>query len=391
MKAEPLWAGVHFRAENGDTDSLLTEAARQGLHLSGVLPCPGGFTADCAAWRYRDLAAIARKKRVRLRIRKRRGVFFRFRPLLGRVGLFLGILLFVPLLLWMQGCVWSVHFKDLTVGQQTRAVRTLRETVGLMPGSRVSESLLTAGEYALLESGEFSWASLNFLDGRLVVEAAAATPVPKIASGTMQGIRARTAGTIADTNLISGTMLVLPGQTVDAGQELIGTSRSERDGTLIFQPASGSVRAQFEWEIAQEILLSQSGKPFTGESRTSRTLCFGHHRWTLPSFSAFLPRDSKTGSTVLRHVQPELFGLPLPVLLEESTCYLQREQTLVYSEEEALALARLHSLQALYADFPDAEILARKEDVAVLDNTLHYTSVYTILADICDAGDPSAS
>lgn len=228
MKAELLWAGVRFRAENGDTDGLLTEAAKRGLHLSAVLPCPGGFTADCAAWHYRNLAILARRKRARLRIQKRKGLFFRLRPLFRRTGIFLGVLIFVPLLLWLQGCVWSIQFNDLTTGQQARAARTLREKVGLIPGSRISESLLTAGEYALLESGEFSWASLNFLDGRLVVEAAAATPVSEIASGTMQGIRARTAGTIVDTNLVSGTMLVSPGQTVETGQELIGTSRSER-------------------------------------------------------------------------------------------------------------------------------------------------------------------
>ena len=31
-------------------------------------------------------------------------------------------------------------------------------------------------------------------------------------------------------------MLVVPGQAVEAGQGLIGTARSERDGTLIFDP-----------------------------------------------------------------------------------------------------------------------------------------------------------
>ena len=387
MKAELLWAGVRFRAENGDTDGLLTEAAKRGLHLSAVLPCPGGFTADCAAWHYRNLAILARRKRARLRIQKRKGLFFRLRPLFRRTGIFLGVLIFVPLLLWLQGCVWSIQFNDLTTGQQARAARPLREKVGLIPGSRISESLLTAGEYALLESGEFSWASLNFLDGRLVVEAAAATPVPEIASGTMQGIRARTAGTIVDTNLVSGTMLVSPGQTVETGQELIGTSRSERDGTLIFQPAAGSVRARFDWESAQEIPLLQAGKQYTGGHRTSLVICFGSRHWTVPSFSAIPTGDSESGSSLLRHVQPEIFGLPLPLLLEETTCYLQRAQEFRYSEEEALALARLASLQALHADFPDAEILARKEDSSVLDNTLRYTAVYTILADICDTGE----
>ena len=380
MDAATLWAGVRFQAQNGDTDSLLTEAARQGLHLSNVLPSPGGFTAYCAAWHYRRLAALARQKHVLLRVQAKTGLFFRLRPLLRRTGLWAGVLLFVPLLVWLQGFIWAVQFQGLTAGQQARITATLRETVGLMPGCRVTEPLLTAGEYALLQSGEFSWASLNFLDGRLVVEAAAAKPVPEIASGTLHGIRAKVAGTVVSTNLTSGTMLVVPGQQVDAGQGLIGTARSERDGTLIFQPAAGSVQAQFEWSDTQDIPLASNIAQYAGEHSTQYALLWNGHRISLPQF---LQRNDCANKTVLRYVQPTIFDFLLPVMTEETTCYFQQEEELVYSEEEALALARMNSLQALYADYPDAERIARKEDTFTAEKILHYTVAYTIVADIC--------
>ena len=50
--------------------------------------------------------------------------------------------------------------------------------------------------------------------------------------------------------------------------------------------------------------------------------------------------------------------------------------------EQAAALARMQCLQALYAAWPDAELLARKEDCAVNGDVLDYTAVYTIVADI---------
>ena len=53
------------------------------------------------------------------------------------------------------------------------------------------------------------------------------------------------------------------------------------------------------------------------------------------------------------------------------------------TEEQALALARLQSKQALQHNWSDFELLARKEDVSVEENTLHYRVVYTITADIC--------
>ena len=105
MELQLLWAGVRFSARNGNGEGLLSDAARTGLHLSEVTPQPGGFVARCAAWRYRKLAALARKRRVRLHIAQRTGLYFFLRPFLRRRGLWAGLLLFVPLLLWSQNFV----------------------------------------------------------------------------------------------------------------------------------------------------------------------------------------------------------------------------------------------------------------------------------------------
>ena len=219
MEPVRLWAAVEFPAQSGSTDALLGHAAQAGLHLTRIVPLPGGFRARCAAWHYRPLAALARQGHVRLRVEKRLGLFFRLRPLLRRTGLWAGLALFIPLLLWSQQFVWAVDTSTLTRGQAARAFAVLRQA-DLVPGAAATEAKRTAGEYALLESGEFSWASLNFAKGRLVVEAAAARPKPDIAAGTLHGIRAKCSGTVLRTNLTSGTMLVQPGQQVEAGQTL---------------------------------------------------------------------------------------------------------------------------------------------------------------------------
>ena len=236
-------------------------------------------------------------------------------------------------------------------------------------------------EYALLQSGEFSWASLNFMKGKLVAEAATAKPVPDIAAGTLHGLRARVSGTVVRTNLVSGTMLVVPGQAVEAGQGLIGTARAERDGTLIFQPAAGSVRAQFEWENEQDTALLLPIEQLTGQQTVHRTLFWDGHAIALPSLHP-VP-NSAEAKAIVRHYQPEALGLPVPVFIEETAYYYKASTDLERTEEQALALARLQSKQALQQNWPDFELLARKEDVSVEENTLHYRVVYTITADIC--------
>lgn len=54
---------------------------------------------------------------MRLRVHKRQGLYFCIRPLLRRAGLWAGLALFVPLLLWAQQYVWTVDTSTLTTGQ----------------------------------------------------------------------------------------------------------------------------------------------------------------------------------------------------------------------------------------------------------------------------------
>lgn len=377
MEAASLWAGVRFTARNGSSEALLTDAAAQGIHLYGISARPGGFCAHCAAWRYRRLAALARHRRVRLRVDKRKGLYFLLRPLLRRKGLWTGLAAWGLVLLWLQGLIWAVDYSSLTTGQRARAGAVLR-SCGLQPGTAVTEELLRTGEYALLESGEFSWASLNFEKGRLAVEAAPARARPEIAAGTLHGLRAKCNGTVLRTNLASGTMLVAPGQTVEAGQGLIGTARSERDGTLIFAPAAGTVVAQLEWETNQIIPLAETLPQLTGANKANYRLFFAGH-------SAVLSPSASDGGGLYRtrHLQLEFFDLPLPCAVEETTFYTQQQKTLYHTEAQALTLARLQGLRALHDAFPDADILARREACTVQEDTLHYNAVYTVAADIC--------
>ncbi len=377
MEPIRLWAAVEFTAQNGSTEALLTAAALQGLHPYGVTSLPGGFRAHCAAWQYRRFAALARKNRVRLQVQKKQGFYFILRPLLRRTGLWTGLALFVPLLLWAQSFIWFADYSTLTTGQAARAAAVLWDS-GLQPGAAVTEAKLTAGEYALLQSGEFSWASLNFAKGRLEVETAAAKPKPDIAAGTLHGIRAKCGGTVVSTNLISGTMLVVPGQEVEAGQGLIGTARSERNGTLIFVPAAGTVRAQFEWSGTRQVPLKEDVLQNTGHSVSTYQLVLFGRTLSLPTGE---PPENAAEQT--RHFQPEIFGLALPCSVQEHCIYDQQTAALFRTEEQAAALARMQCLQELYSEWPDAEPIARKEDCTVSGDVLDYTVTYTVVADIC--------
>ncbi len=203
-------------------------------------------------------------------------------------------------------------------------------------------------------------------------------------SGKLQTLHARTGGTVAAVNLKSGTALVEPGQQVEAGQALIGTARTERDGTPIFAPAAGSVTARFEWSAAYDQPLSAEVPLLTGRTRTELQLSCGGLRLDLPGWG-FLRGDAAGDNiSVTRHLQLELGGLPLPVSVKETVRYERLTGQTAYPDDLALAMARLHCQQALEADWPDAEVLTVKESVEMGSGTLHYAVTYTLLGDIVD-------
>ena len=181
-------------------------------------------------------------------------------------------------------------------------------------------------------------------------------------------------------------MLVTPGQAVEAGQGLIGTARMERDGTLIFQPAAGRVLAQFEWEFSEALPTTVAADQLTGSKSHQYQLHFAGKSLALPPWSS----HQEDARAITRHLHPAFWGLALPCSVEETVFYHTQNETLSYTGDQLLALARLHSRQVLYAAYPDAVLLTRKEDFSAEGDQFHYRVCYTIAADICQENTKTA-
>lgn len=379
MPSSPLFSSVRFRAWNGSPEAFLMRAAEARLSLTSLSALPGGVRGVCPARQYRALCRLARRCRMSVRLERRQGAFFALRPLLRRTGLWAGLALGVPLLLWAQGFVWVIRCPGLTPGQTARVCALLRESCALRPGQRAAEPLFADGETALVTSGEFAWASLNFSRGRLTVEASPARPVPDIAAGSPQGLTARADGVVLRVNLTGGTALVSPGDTVAAGQLLISTERLDRSGAPLREPAAGQVfaRVTFTAEAAQP--LHTEGQTLAAPRTAARRLFFAGRYFDLPTLQK---TAAPPAETFLRHWQPTLLGLPLPLEWEETLTLPAQPAALEYTAAQAADLVRLRCRQSLAAAWPDAECIARAETVTEEDGVVVCRAVYTLAADI---------
>ncbi len=401
-----FWAGVCFSASGGRTAAFLQCAADKHLKLRQIRPQLGGVRAQCAAGRYRALARLARRYRVRLKIEKRQGLYFRLRPFLRRTGLFVGVLVFAVLFVLLRQLVWQMQFVNFTVGQTARAVQTLREECGITAGAYVTQELLAQGEAALLKADDsFSWVSLNFSGGRLTIEGTAAKDAPEILSGIEGDVTAQVGGTIVSVNVKMGTALVRVGDEVQEGQVLLSAARVEHDNeTLMYSQVLGEVRAEFTCTYETKIPLTTYANLPTSGSDTQMTFAMGD--WALTPWAwgegianivaqatgenstqaaqAAGARDTSTAQYVTQSTrQLEVLGYGLPITVYETRTFALETCAVTYTEETALALARYEMSKALYSDFSDVNLLAQEEAYEVIDGVLYYHVDYRITADIC--------
>jgi len=219
------------------------------------------------------------------------------------------------------------------------------------------------------------------MKGKLVAEAAAAKPVPDIAAGTLHGLRARVSGTVVRTNLLAGrSRRPRPGRRSRSGPHRDSPRRTGRNAHLSAcgGQCPGAVRvgkrAGYRPDAAHRTAHRAADR--ASDAVLGRSCCR----------SALLASCSGQGRG--RSHRP---ALPARSLRASRSCFYRRNDILLQSFHRFGADRRAGSgpckaakQTRLYSrHWPDFELLARKEDVFVEENTLHYRVVYTITADIC--------
>lgn len=373
-----VWASVVFCGEGGRYEDFLRYAAESGARLRKIEPQAGGFSAGCAAWEYMQLARMARRYHVRVRLMQKRGLLFLLRPVLLCKGILLGIFTALLSICYLQNTVLFLDDMALCAARRPQIQQILWDN-GLAPGNVCTERKLARAEYAAMATGEYAWLSINFERGRITVEAAVAQQAPQIYEQDERPLLAKKAGTIQTIQLKSGTPAVCAGQAVAQGQLLIGTTRAERDGTPVVRAADGQVLAYTEWEyetsvpLQEELLLAGARKKSAWCLQVlGRSFCVGEP-----------PENSEEWALHTTHHQLTLLGLPLPAVLECRTYRNYENACCSRTESLAFALAKQSEVQALAREWPGAEIAAQQTTSGTVDGVFYYKSRATILADLC--------
>lgn len=370
------FAGVEFTASGGQWERLITLCGRQGIPLYRVQPTPEGFSASLPARSYLLVSRLARRCGVRLRAGRRKGVYFRLRRYRGRWGLLLAPLVFAAAVHLLGQGVWSIRYDGLDAAA-CRQVEQMLYSMDICEGAVLTQEKLRAAEKQIMDSDDgFGWVSLNFEKGRLVVEASPALQKPAIESNEPVDLVAAADGIVLELNVQEGFAAKGVGQTVAAGDVLVSAYKPDPYEEPVASHAKGLV-------VAAVKKTYQCVQPSTYETETLTGGIESSYRLRLFGRTLELgPQLPESGDVRVTHRPLTVLGFALPATVEER--YVPQRQTRQFhlTPDGARQYARFACLAQLYAEFPDAEIIAesRREDWD--GGTLTYTMTVDFKADI---------
>lgn len=370
------FAGVDFTAFGGRSEKLITLCGRQGIPLYNIRPTEDGFTARLPARRYREVSRLARRCGTRLRVRKRRGVLFRLRAYRGRWGLVLAPLVFAAAVHLLGQSVWSIRYDGLDAAARSRVEQVLY-SMDICEGAVLTQEKLRLAEKQLMDGDEaFGWVSLNFEKGRLVVEASPALQKPAIESNDPVDLVAAADGILLEVNAQEGFAVKSVGQTVAAGDVLVSAYKPDPYEQPVESHAKGLVVAAVKKTYQCVQPSTYEVQALTGDVQSSYRLRLFGHTFEL---GAQLP-ESEDVRTVHRPLT--VLGFALPATIEERYVPQREARQFHLTPDGARQYARFACLAQLYAEFPDAEIIAESRQESWDGGTLTYTMTVDFKADI---------
>ena len=370
------FAGVDFTAFGGRSEKLITLCGRQGVPLYNIRPTADGFTARLPARRYREVSRLARRCGTRLRVRERRGVFFRLRAYRGRWGLVLAPLVFAAAVHLLGQSVWSIRYDGLDAAARSRVEQVLY-SMDICEGAVLTQEKLRLAEKQLMDGDEaFGWVSLNFEKGRLVVEASPALQKPAIESNDPVDLVAAADGILLEVNVQEGFAVKSVGQTVAAGDVLVSAYKPDPYEQPVESHAKGLVVAAVKKTYQCVQPSTYEVQALTGRVASScRLRLFGY---TL-ELGAQLPEGGEVRTV---HRPLTVLGFALPATIEERYVPQREARQFHLTPDGARQYARFACLAQLYAEFPDAEIIAESRQESWDGGTLTYTMTVDFKADI---------
>ena len=369
---------------------LANEMMRYDIRYTSLKVTDDGRIFRMTEKEYKRLTLLTDIESFGLKTVKRNGLpqlLYRYRR---RYGIVAGIILILTLNFLSTQYVWDVRVEGNERLSDAEIQEDLKK-LGFGVGSNInSTDFYNICHEFLLINDSVSWISVN-MEGTYAVVKLIEKSDKNIDrdNGTPSNIVAETDGEIVRIETESGQVEVSPGQTVKAGELLIGgvVKVGQGDsGRFVLVRSKGKVFAKTKRVFETDVPLQSVKSVLKERVNVKKSIVFFGKTLKLQENYSILDNkcDIITVSkrVVLFEGISDKLEIPLPISIQKEVAQIYVEENVSYTEEQALLIAEEKMSENVLSVLPEAEIISRESYYEVINGVLKLTWMIECIEDI---------
>lgn len=263
---------------------------------------------------------------IRCHIIKKHGLPFFIKRYKKRMGMVVGIFLFVGILYFLSQHIWII---EVTGNKKVSDIEILKYCYSMgikggMSANKINAKIMA--QELLLKTDKLSWASFNIEGSKLVVNVSETKK--NNGSYNPTNLKATADGIITHLDVTSGNCVVKLGDTVKKGDLLVSGIIEGANGTR-FVESKGLVVAETEFEITVTEDFKQNIYFKTGKEKVKKVISFFEFKIPL-----YLGKEKGSFSTKLNIKHLKMFGKKLPIVIYSKRFTFLKPQEITYNEKQ---------------------------------------------------------
>ena len=347
-------------------ERFINVVTKSGLSIWNTKRSDGELYACMYVRDYKNIRPLARKSRVTLKTHKRIGFPFFVKKYKSRVGVLLGIAVFIAIASFLSNFVWTIEVTGLQTISEAEVLQVLGDN-GLKVGTyKPSSSFKIIGRDTMLQLDDIGWMSINVLGSHASVEIKEKAKSPQVDNYHQPAnVKAERDGLILRINVSEGESFFNAGSAVVKDQMIVSSVIEDELGGVTLVRANAEVIAQTKREQTFEIAKNQ---PRYSYSEPIKRYEFNVLGINFPLSLSFA--DDKDCLICYQNTAVSLFDTTLP--LQNETQFLYKRQLLSDKLSESTAQSVLMSRASLYEAFELSECVVTDRVCEFSQTDTHY-------------------
>ncbi len=349
-----LGGKVKFSAYGAYCERFIDDLIGRKMKVSEISAENGIIYAEVGVHNYPAVAKLSRDYGVRVRLKERKGAYFRYRYIRKRPGLIIGTFLGIFLVLLLRCFVWHIEIHGNEELTDTYMLSLLEQN-GFTAGVYANGTdALSAERNIMLGTDRIKWINIEVNGSRadVYMSEQGSKSSEDVDMKTPCNIVADRAGIIVESKVDSGMIMYEKGSGFAEGSVLVSGTVSSGD-TVILVHSDAEITAEFYDETEFTMGLTTNEKVPTDEKFTRTQIML------LGMVVYDSSGDESTENTICDESVSDvtLFGFRLPVKIKTDTFTRYRDESVTRRREDVIRILNSRLEMYKYNFLKDYEIL----------------------------------